>query len=148
MKLLLDTNIFYEVLLTQERASEAIALLSRADRHDFYVTGFSIHSIGVFFFRRKRFDDFRNFLRQMVYGTGLTILEVPDNYETVLHAAERYNLDFDDAYIYAVAEAHDLTLVSFDSDFIRTERGRKLPSEILTEMQTIEEGGNEHVTSF
>lgn len=42
-----------------------------------------------------------------------------------------YGLDFDDAYQYAVAEKHNLTLVSFDKDFDRTERGRKTPAEIL-----------------
>jgi len=29
------------------------------------------------------------------------------------------------------AEKHDLTLVSFDTDFDRTERGRKTPAEAL-----------------
>jgi predicted nucleic acid-binding protein len=30
-----------------------------------------------------------------------------------------------------VAEKHDLTIVSFDHDFDRTERGRKTPKEVL-----------------
>jgi predicted nucleic acid-binding protein len=45
--------------------------------------------------------------------------------------AERFNLDFDDAYQYTAAEKYDLTLVSFDSDFDHTERGRKTPAEVL-----------------
>ena len=45
--------------------------------------------------------------------------------------APRFNLDFDDAYQYAVAERYGLTIISFDSDFDRTERGRKTPEELL-----------------
>jgi hypothetical protein len=44
-----------------------------------------------------------------------------------------FNLDFDDAYQYVAAEKHDLTLVSFDADFDRTDRGRKTPADILGE---------------
>jgi len=40
-------------------------------------------------------------------------------------------LDFDDAYQYAVAARYELTLISFDSDFQRTDKGHKTPSEIL-----------------
>jgi len=53
-----------------------------------------------------------------------------DDMEAVVNAATMYNLDFDDAYQYVVAEKHGLGLVSFDSDFDRTRRGRKAPSEI------------------
>jgi predicted nucleic acid-binding protein len=44
---------------------------------------------------------------------------------------KQFNLDFDDAYQYVAAEKHDLTIVSFDSDFERTGRGRKTPAEVL-----------------
>jgi predicted nucleic acid-binding protein len=44
---------------------------------------------------------------------------------------EQFNLDFDDAYQYLAAEKHGLILVSLDSDFDRTERGRQTPVEAL-----------------
>jgi len=40
----------------------------------------------------------------------------------------KFGLDFDDAYQYLAAEKYGLTLVSFDSDFDRTERGRNTPA--------------------
>jgi predicted nucleic acid-binding protein len=43
---------------------------------------------------------------------------------------EQFNIDFDNAYQYRAAEKYDLTIVSFDSDFDRTTRGRKTPVEI------------------
>ena len=44
---------------------------------------------------------------------------------------KEFKLDFDDAYQYTLAEKHDLSLVSFDKDFDKTERGRKTPIEVL-----------------
>jgi len=49
----------------------------------------------------------------------------------------RMKLDFDDAYQYVAAEKHNLTLVSFDADFDRTDRGRKTPAELLEEPPTV-----------
>ena len=44
--------------------------------------------------------------------------------------ARRFNLDFDDAYQYVAAEKLGLGIVSFDSDFDRTEKGRKTPAQL------------------
>jgi hypothetical protein len=57
----------------------------------------------------------------------------PHELDTVLDIADRFSLDFDDAYQYAAAEKYDLTVVSFDADFDRTERGRKTPEAVLAE---------------
>lgn len=40
-------------------------------------------------------------------------------------SAQKFNLDFDDAYQYAGALTQKLQIVSFDKDFDRTELGRK-----------------------
>lgn len=50
--------------------------------------------------------------------------------EGVIQSALRFGLDFDDAYQYTLANHYGLTIVSFDSDFDRTEKGRKLPAEL------------------
>ena len=42
----------------------------------------------------------------------------------------KFGLDFDYAYQYLAADKYSLTLVSFDSDFDRTERGRKTPADV------------------
>lgn len=46
-------------------------------------------------------------------------------------AADRFHLDFDDAYQYAVAEQYGLSIVSFDKDFDRTEKGRMEPQDLF-----------------
>jgi len=50
--------------------------------------------------------------------------------EGVLLPARQFNLDFDDAYQYALAECYGFAIVSFDTNFDRTERGRKTPSQV------------------
>ena len=47
----------------------------------------------------------------------------------------KFKLDFDDAYQYVAADKYDLIIVSFDTDFDTTEKGRKTPKEILLKSQ-------------
>jgi predicted nucleic acid-binding protein len=41
--------------------------------------------------------------------------------------ATNHRLDFDGAFIYTVAELHNLTIISFDQDFDGAPRGRIQP---------------------
>jgi len=45
MRLLIDTNIFLEVILEQERAQEARELLSRSGEHDMFISDYSLRRI-------------------------------------------------------------------------------------------------------
>lgn len=131
MRLLIDTNVFLEIILEQQKADEAKTLLSHAADHEFFVSDYSLHSIGLLFFRRKQHDVFQSFLRDLTVNAGVALASLPtSDMQAVIDAAKKYNLDFDDAYQYVAAAKYGLTLVSFDSDFDRTQRGRKAPSEI------------------
>jgi predicted nucleic acid-binding protein len=131
MKLLLDTNIFLEVLLEQSRADDAKTLLSKTDTHDFFISDFSLHSIGVILLKRNKADAFRKFLSDMVRRRApLSRRSKPVKWKPLQITLRPFNLDFDDAYQYALADKYDLTIVSFDSDFDRTTRGRSQPSTI------------------
>ena len=132
MKLLLDTNIFLEVILDQERADEARTLLSEVEGHEFFISDYSLHSIGLLLFRRGKHEVFRQFLKDMILGVGVAVIALSaQEMGRLIEAAQRFNLDFDDAYQYAIAKRYGLTIVSFDSDFDRTERGRKVPKDLL-----------------
>ena len=64
----------------------------------------------------------------MISNAGETIISLSDSdMVTVINAAQDFSLDFDDAYQYVAADKYDLTIISFDSDFDRTEKGRKTP---------------------
>lgn len=131
MKLLIDTNIFLEVILAQSKIDEAKDLLSKTDEHEFFITDYSLHSIGLLLFQRGRHEVFRKFLADLILIAGTKIIALkPVELEGVVDTAKRYNLDFDDAYQYVAAEYYELTIVSFDEDFDRTKRGRRTPISI------------------
>jgi hypothetical protein len=131
MRLLLDTNIFLEVLLGQERAADAQRLLS-ASEHELFVSDFGLHSIGLLLLRRKQHDVLRHFLKDVLARVGVGMLGLTaGELSSVIEPSQRFGLGFDDAYQYALAERDQLTIVSLDSDFDRTERGRQTPAAIL-----------------
>jgi hypothetical protein len=69
----------------------------------------------------------------MIINAGVQPIALSaEELENVISAALRFNLDFDDAYQYAVAQRYRLTIISFDADFDRTERGRRTPQEVLS----------------
>jgi len=64
----------------------------------------------------------------MIFNAGMMITSLSVNdMETVIESAKRFKLDFDDAYQYVIAEKYGLAIISFDSDFDRTEQGRTTP---------------------
>lgn len=128
---LVDTNIFLETLLAQDRAAEVQSFLHSIDLNIIFMTDFSLYSIGITLFRLKKFALFISFLEDIVVN-GIDILSLdPEDLKTLDQSVQKFNLDFDDAYQYAVAEKYDLQLISFDKDFDRTERKRKEPAEVL-----------------
>lgn len=128
---LVDTNIFLEILLDQDKAAEVQSFLRSIDLNVIFMTDFSLYSIGIILFRLKKFALFISFLEDMVVdGIGILSLD-PEDLKTLNQSVQQFSLDFDDAYQYAVAEKHDLQLVSFDRDFDRTARSRKEPAEVL-----------------
>lgn len=62
----------------------------------------------------------------------IQVLAIQENdLKTLKEFSGEFNLDFDDAYQYTVAEKHDLAIISFDKDFDKTKRGRKTPAQVL-----------------
>jgi len=132
MRLLVDSNVFLEILLRQDKADEAMALLASVERNEFFISDFAVHSIGLILCYKKRHDDFKRFLQDLVLDVGVVEVGIPaEEVQPVADIAVRFGLDFDDAYQYAIAQEYDLTLVSFDGDLDRTERGRRTPAQAL-----------------
>src|SRR3990172_3063531 len=122
MRLLIDTNIVLEIILEQERAREARSLLSLTEEHVFFLSDFSLHSVGVLLFRRRQQKTYWDIIEDLVFNGGMAVISLSvDEMESVVKVAERFELDFDDAYQYVAAEKHQLAVVSFDGDFDRTE---------------------------
>jgi hypothetical protein len=133
---LVDTNVWIERLLNQERSEDVGRFLDAVLPHQLFVTDSALHSIGIALIRLGKPDLLLRFVSDTLIegGVNLVALASGDMQELATITA-RYGLDFDDAYQYVVAEKHDLTLVSFDADFDRTERGRRTPAQVLPEAE-------------
>ena len=131
MKYLLDTNIILAYLLGQEKAEECERLMRLLPIQDLAISVFSLHSIGVILTRRRLISVFQAWVREFV-GAGVPIVAMSGmELMMVSKITERMGLDFDDAYQYIAARRHDLTIISLDGDFDRTDLGRRTPGEII-----------------
>ena len=128
---LLDTNIFLELFLEQEKADEVEHFLRVRPKQEFHISESSVYSLGVILFRRNQAAMFIQFTDDVIVNGGIRLLRLlTQDMRKVAATAQRFRLDFDDAYQYVVAETHGLQIVSFDSDFERTEKGRKTPANV------------------
>jgi len=95
------------------------------------MTEFSLYSIGIILTRLNKHGALGTFLADTLDDGGVRMPRLdPAGLRATLAVRARFGLDFDDAYQYVAAEKHGLTLISFDGDFDRTERGRRTPADV------------------
>jgi len=112
---LLDTNIFLEILLKQEKSEECkIFLTSHVD--NIFISDFSLHSIGVILFRYNKYKIYEDFIKDIL--SQIRVLNLPAiEYQSLIESSKNTKLDFDDLYQYIIAKYFDLQIVTMDSDF-------------------------------
>jgi len=131
---LVDTNVWLERLLDQEKSHEVGQLLDRVPSEQLFITDFALHSIAIVLDKLDRIKALLKFTRDAFMEGSVSLIHLePEDMHRIVDTMKKFNLDFDDAYQYASADKYDLTLVSFDSDFDRTKRGRKKLEEISQE---------------
>lgn len=112
---LVDTNIFLEVLLQQEKNEQCKSFLSE-NIGAINISDFTLHSIGVILFRQNATEVFSQFISDAL--PKLNLLSLPkDRYGSIAKAKKKYNLDFDDAYQYIICKHYDLNFITMDRDF-------------------------------
>ena len=131
---LVDTNVWLERLLNQDKSDEAGRFLNQVSARDLFVTDFTFHSICVILTRLGRGKVLIDFVQDVFVDGAVNLVSIkPSDTSALVDAIDSYRFDFDDAYQYVAAEQNGLTLVSFDTDFDRTDKGKKTPGEILRE---------------
>ncbi|NJF25658.1 PIN domain-containing protein [Thermococcus sp. Bubb.Bath] len=121
---LVDTNVFLEILLSQEKKEEAKRFLIE-NEGKLSVSDFALHSIGIILFKLKRPEVFREFLNDVL--PNVTLLTLPEGkYEYVVEIHLQSGLDFDDAYQCALARTFNLTIATLDSDLLRAPQDVKV----------------------
>ena len=117
MNYLVDTNIFLEILLGQAGRKKCEAFL-QGEKGAAWISDFTLHSIGVLLFRQKRPELFDKFAADTL--PQFTILSLSETgYSQLAEINTRRDLDFDDAYQFAVAQENNLAIATQDKDFQR-----------------------------
>ncbi|MCS7310522.1 MAG: PIN domain-containing protein [Armatimonadetes bacterium] len=133
---LLDTNLLLEVLLAQERAEEVKQFLQTAPREHLFLSDFALYSVGIQTFRRGAPDAFVRMVEDLILQGGIRLAHLSAaEMRQVSEFAQRFGLDFDDAYQYTLARREGWRVVSFDADFDRTDAGRLTPAQALEELR-------------
>lgn len=120
MVILIDTNIFLEYLLAQEKADECFhAIKTIIDTNiDAVISSFSLHSIEILMIRKGLNLKLREFLDVIseiqyirVYNT------IPREDIEILSLMENTRLDFDDAIQLYIAKKLNAILLTLDKHF-------------------------------
>ena len=128
---LVDTNVWLERLLNQNRSDEVGRFLSKVSSRELFITDFAFHSICVILTRLARSEALLDFVQDVFVDGAVNVVAIkPSDTRALVETIDKYKLDFDDAYQYVAAEHNGLTLVSFDGDFDRTDKGKTTPSEV------------------
>lgn len=115
MNYLVDTNIFLEVLLNQEKKEKCKKFLEEhADK--IYISDFTLHSIGIILFRYSKADIFEKFAEDILRSAGLISLPVTSYHKTA-EIKRQFSFDFDDSYQLCVAKNYELAIATMDKDF-------------------------------
>jgi len=132
IRYLVDTNVWLERLLDQEKSVIASKFFDLIPTDSLFVSDFSIHSIGVILSRLKKFDIFETFINDLFISGQIELLSL-DSYDLldVIGNIQKYKLDFDDSYQFSVAQKYDLTIVTFDKDFNAKGIKKQTPDEIV-----------------
>jgi uncharacterized protein len=132
VKYLVDTNVWLERLLDQEKSIIASKFFDTIQTDSIFVSDFSIHSIGVILSRLKKYDIFEKIINDLFINGRIELLSL-DSSELldVVENIQKFKLDFDDAYQFTVAQKYDLTIVTFDKDFNAKGIKKQAPEEIV-----------------
>jgi predicted nucleic acid-binding protein len=128
---LVDTNIFLEVLLAQNRKDECENFLNnlRTGKKTGVITDFTLHSIIVIMSNFNKIRELKLFLFSLTAYKGLKIYHTTlTNEINATEIALNQNLDMDDAIQYSTALALNVeAIVSFDKHFNNLKIPRKDP---------------------
>ena len=120
MVILIDTNIFLEYLLAQEKAEECFGAIKTIIDADIeaVISSFSLHSIEVIMLRNKLNDKLREFLGVISGIQCITVYNTtPEEDIEALDLMKKTMLDFDDAIQFYIAKKLKGVLLTLDRHF-------------------------------
>jgi predicted nucleic acid-binding protein len=130
--ILLDTNIFLELLMDRNKAGDCAALLEKVStgEREAVVSHFSLHSVEAVI---GEGDGLLDFLRNVENSIGLSVHDTDVSDEIAVSLLSKtLGRDFDDSLQYYLAKKLGVDcIVSFDRHFDGLDVKRSEPSELL-----------------
>ncbi len=123
-RVLVDTNIFLEILLNQVKKSQCKLFLND-HIGQLFISDFSLHSIGVILLKHKNGKVFEKFIDDVLPAISIITLS-KDKYIEVIKTAIKFNMDFDDAYQACLSIDREMEIVTMDKDFKKVEGVTKI----------------------
>ena len=117
--LLIDTNIFLEILLDQEKKEQCKIFLNK-NIDVLFISDFSLHSIGVILIRNKKEKIYEKFINDILLKISIVTLS-KGKYKEVAKISRKYNLDFDDSYQTCISIDKEYEIITMDKDFRKVE---------------------------
>lgn len=99
VRYLVDTNIWLERLLDQEKSDIVYTFLNSIPKSQIFISDFTLHSIGVILTKLKKPDTFDKFVRDIFINGQIEQVTLDSNdFIDLTENVKNFNLDFDDAY--------------------------------------------------
>jgi predicted nucleic acid-binding protein len=118
--MLVDTNVFLELLLNQAKAADCASFLERIEQGQSqgFVTDFTIHSLAVILERTGHGSMLPQLFASLSAFRGLTVLHASLSEQSDVAAfAIEVGLDFDDGYQAYFAHRMNVPIISYDHHF-------------------------------
>ena len=132
IRYLVDTNIWLERLLDQEKSDVVSRFLETIPLDQLFISDFSLHSIGVIMSKLKRLDVLRKFVNDLFFNGLIEQISLnPHDFVDIIANIEKFRLDFDDAYQLTISQKYDMTIVTFDKDFNVEGIDKAAPEDLL-----------------
>jgi|SRR3989344_3749035 len=129
--MLIDANIFLEVLLIQDKMEECKRILEEVNsgKKEAIITSFTIDSIVIVMNRNKvSISDIELFIKSILSYNGLTYYQITFNDRLLaLKWIKKYNLDYEDALtLQSAISLKEGEILSLDSDFDKVKEIKRI----------------------
>ena len=117
---LIDSNIFLEIFLKQEKSADSKSFLKQAEinNESIYVTSFTLHSIIVILEKYKLHNEIIQFIQYLNDYANIFIHDPTiTDYLEIAKKKDSWHLNFDDALHYHSVKTLGCKLVTFDKHF-------------------------------
>lgn len=132
VRYLVDTNIWLERLLDQDKSDIVSKFLDTVPLDQIFISDFALHSIGVILSRLKKLDTLDQFVNDLFFNGLIEQISLdPHDFVDIISNIEKYELDFDDAYQLTISQKYEMAIVTFDKDFNIEGIDRMTPGELI-----------------